>query len=144
MDVASVYTYNEQGADLVGPAGARTRPGDAGERQLLPGPWRRPVAVACSSPSRSGRTRRWWSSASASGGGTSTRAGGDRQNADAERIADQVIGVLPASFEDPLQPQVELWQPENLQPGGDNDWDNNRLSADRETAARRDDRGGAS
>jgi predicted permease len=41
----------------------------------------------------------------------------------------QVIGVLPAWFEDPLQPRVEIWLPENLQPGGTNSWGNHRLSA---------------
>ena len=41
----------------------------------------------------------------------------------------QVVGVLPEWFEDPLQPQVEIWMPENLEPGAANGWGNNRLSA---------------
>ena len=40
-----------------------------------------------------------------------------------------VVGVMPAWFEDPLQPRVEVWLPENLQPGGSNTWGNHRLSA---------------
>ena len=44
-------------------------------------------------------------------------------------VAIQVVGVLPDRFEDPLQPLVEVWLPENLQPGGPNSWGNHRLSA---------------
>ncbi len=130
MDVASVYTYNEQGADLVGPAGPERVPVtqvSANYFQVLG------VAPIAGRVFGAGEERpdakvvviseRIW-----------------RQYLDADHAAlgrtlmlngsaFQVIGVLPDSFEDPLQPQVELWQPENLQPGGDNDWDNNRLSA---------------
>ena len=44
-------------------------------------------------------------------------------------VAVQVVGVMPAGFEDPFQPRVEIWLPENLQPGGQNSWGNHYLSA---------------
>jgi putative ABC transport system permease protein len=44
-------------------------------------------------------------------------------------IAVQVVGVMPSAFEDPFQPRVEIWFPENLQPGGQNSWVNHYLSA---------------
>ena len=43
-------------------------------------------------------------------------------------VAVQVIGVVPSWFEDPFQPRVEIWLPENLQPGGQNSWANHYLS----------------
>ena len=130
MDVASVYTYNEQGADLVGPAGPERVPVtqvSANYFQVLG------VAPIAGRVFGAGEERpdakvvviseRIWRQY--------LRCGprGARRTLMLNGSAFQVIGVLPDSFEDPLQPQVELWQPENLQPGGDNDWDNNRLSA---------------
>ena len=43
-------------------------------------------------------------------------------------VAVRVVGVMPAGFEDPFQPPVEIWFPENLQPGGRNSWGNHYLS----------------
>ncbi|MGD8816445.1 MAG: ABC transporter permease [Acidobacteriota bacterium] len=40
-----------------------------------------------------------------------------------------VIGVMPAGFRNPIDWQVDLWRPENLTPGGRNNWGNYYLSA---------------
>jgi putative ABC transport system permease protein len=40
----------------------------------------------------------------------------------------RVVAVLPDDFEDPLQPGVQVWMPVNMQPGGQNSWDNNYLT----------------
>jgi putative ABC transport system permease protein len=40
-----------------------------------------------------------------------------------------VVGVMPAGFRNPIDWQVDLWRPENLQPGGRNSWGNYYLSA---------------
>ena len=45
-----------------------------------------------------------------------------------DSIPHRVVGVLPASFEDPLQPGVQVWTPEDLQINDTNSWGNNRLS----------------
>ncbi len=130
MDVASVYTYNEQGADLVGPAGAERIPVTQVSANYFQVLGVTPLAgrVFSSSEERPDakvvivgeRIWRQYLDASHAAIGRTLMLNGAPY---------QVIGVLPASFEDPLQPQLELWQPEDLQPGGDNDWDNNRLSA---------------
>ena len=39
-----------------------------------------------------------------------------------------VVGVMPAGFRNPVDWQVDLWRPENLQPGGRNSWGNYYLS----------------
>jgi predicted permease len=39
-----------------------------------------------------------------------------------------VVGVMPAGFRNPVDWQVDLWRPENLQPGGRNSWGNHYLS----------------
>jgi putative ABC transport system permease protein len=44
-------------------------------------------------------------------------------------VPTRVLGVLPAGFDDPLRPGVEVWVPTNLTPGGTNNWDNSYLSA---------------
>jgi predicted permease len=44
-------------------------------------------------------------------------------------VPHRVTGVLPDSFEDPLQPGVDVWTAVNLQPGGYNSWGNNYLSS---------------
>jgi predicted permease len=44
-------------------------------------------------------------------------------------VPHRVTGVLPDSFEDPLQPGVDVWTTVNLQPGGSNSWGNNYLSS---------------
>src|SRR5690606_17845149 len=47
-------------------------------------------------------------------------------------VAHQVVGVLPAGFDDPLEAGVDVWLPQNLEIGGPqtrNSWDNNYLSA---------------
>lgn len=44
-------------------------------------------------------------------------------------ISYRVAGVLPATFEDPVESGVEVWTPVNLQPGDTNSWENNYLSA---------------
>lgn len=40
-----------------------------------------------------------------------------------------VVGVMPAGFRNPIGWDVDLWRPENLQPGGRNNWGNFYLSA---------------
>ena len=130
LDIASVYTYNEQGADLLGPAGPErvslTQVSSNYFRVLGVTPLagrvfelheeRRDARVVVVSE----RIWRQYLNAEHSAIGQTLMMNGTPW---------QVIGVLPGSFEDPLQPNVELWGPENLQPGGPNDWDNNRLSA---------------
>jgi predicted permease len=39
-----------------------------------------------------------------------------------------IVGVMPAGFRNPVDWQVDLWRPENLQPGGRNNWGNYYLS----------------
>ncbi|HJZ74137.1 MAG TPA: ABC transporter permease [Vicinamibacterales bacterium] len=41
----------------------------------------------------------------------------------------RVAAVLPAGFDDPLEPGIDIWTPLNLQAGGPNNWDNHYLSA---------------
>ena len=41
----------------------------------------------------------------------------------------QVVAVLPDGFDDPLESGVDVWVPQNLQPGGPNSFDNYYLSA---------------
>lgn len=40
-----------------------------------------------------------------------------------------VVGVLPEGFRDPFHPEVDVWVPQDLVPGGYNHWDNYYLSA---------------
>ena len=44
-------------------------------------------------------------------------------------IPHRVAAVLPGTFVDPLQPDVEVWTPINMQAGGSNSWSNHYLSA---------------
>jgi putative ABC transport system permease protein len=44
-------------------------------------------------------------------------------------IPHRVVAVLPDGFEDPLESSVDVWTPLDLQPGGNNSWDNYYLSA---------------
>jgi predicted permease len=44
-------------------------------------------------------------------------------------IPHRVAAVLPGSFDDPLQPGVDVWTPVDLQTAGNNSWGNNYLSA---------------
>jgi predicted permease len=41
----------------------------------------------------------------------------------------RIVAVVPAHFEDPLEPGVDIWTPMNLQPGGPNSWGNHYLTA---------------
>ena len=41
----------------------------------------------------------------------------------------RIAAVLPAGFDDPLEPGIDVWTPLNLQPGGPNSFDNYYLSA---------------
>jgi len=41
----------------------------------------------------------------------------------------RVAAVLPAGFDDPIEPGIDVWMPLNLQAGGPNNWDNSYLSA---------------
>src|SRR5262245_10802795 len=63
-----------------------------------------------------------------------------RDHLDAARDADgrlltlngkayRVAAVLPEGFDDPLEPGIDIWMPLNLQSGGPNNWDNFYLSA---------------
>ena len=58
--------------------------------------------------------------------------GGDRgavgRTLTMDGVAVQIVGIMPAGFEDPFQQRVEIWFPENLQPGGRNNWSNHYLS----------------
>jgi putative ABC transport system permease protein len=40
----------------------------------------------------------------------------------------QVIGVVPDTFEDPMEPEAAIWSAISLEPGGSNSWGNNYLS----------------
>ncbi len=44
-------------------------------------------------------------------------------------IAHRIAAVLPAGFDDPLEPGIDVWTPLNLQPGGPNSGDNHYLTA---------------
>ena len=44
-------------------------------------------------------------------------------------VPHRIAAVLPDGFEDPLQPDVDIWTPVDLQPGGSNSWGNSYLSA---------------
>jgi predicted permease len=130
MDVASVYTYNEQGADLMGGGAPERVPvtqvsanyfqvlgvTPIAGRVFAPAEERRDAGVVVVSE----RIWRQYLGADPSAVGRTLMLNGSPWH---------VIGVVPGAFQDPLQPQVEVWQPENLQPGGVNDWDNNRLTA---------------
>ena len=129
MDVASSFNYREEGVDLVGPAGperVRLTFVSANYFRVMgvaplagrvffaeeerPGA---PVAIVSEEV-----WRRYLGARPDAVGRTLTLNGAPVE----------VVGVLPAWFEDPLQPQVQIWRPENLQAGGHNDWSNNRLS----------------
>src|SRR5262249_45595788 len=44
-------------------------------------------------------------------------------------VAYRVAAVLPEAFDDPLESGIDVWMPLNLQPGGPNSWNNFYLSA---------------
>ena len=48
---------------------------------------------------------------------------------DLQGVPHTVVGVMPAGFRNPIGWDVDLWRPENLQPGGRNSWSNYYLSA---------------
>jgi len=48
---------------------------------------------------------------------------------DLQGVPYTVVGVMPSGFRNPLGGQVDLWRPENLQPGGSNRWNNYYLSS---------------
>ncbi len=48
---------------------------------------------------------------------------------DLQGVPHTVVGVMPAGFRNPIGWDVDLWRPENLQPGGRNNWGNHYLSA---------------
>ena len=129
LDVAAVYTYRAEGADLTDrpqPERVRTMPVSADYFRVLRV---RPrlgqvferaderagarVAVV------SGRIwREYLGGASDVTGRLLTLNG----------IPHRVAAVLPDGFDDPLQSGVDIWTPIDLQPGA-NSWDNNFLSA---------------
>ena len=41
----------------------------------------------------------------------------------------EVVGVMPAGFEDPFGPRADMWRPQDLREGGFNNWGNFYLSA---------------
>ena len=129
LDVASVYTYSEQSADLtdrgrpervpltlvsanyfdvmgVVPIAGRTFRRDEERPNVR-------VAVV---------SERIWHEYL---GGSSAAMG---RSLTMNGYPVQVVGVLPSSFADPLQPRVEIWTPEDLETPGTNTWGNNRLS----------------
>jgi predicted permease len=46
-----------------------------------------------------------------------------------DEAAFEVIGVMPAGFEDPFGSQADVWLPQDMRLGGSNDWGNSYLSA---------------
>ncbi len=48
---------------------------------------------------------------------------------DLQGVPHTIVGVMPAGFRNPIGWDVDLWRPENLQPGGRNNWGNFYLSA---------------
>ena len=130
LDVASVYTYSEQAVDLTD----RGRP----ERVPLTLTSANYFDVLGVTPMAGRVFTRDEERANVPVAVISARVWRDYFNGDLSAMgrsltmsgrAVEVIGVLPEWFEDPLQPNVEIWLPEDLQPGGQNGWGNNRLSA---------------
>jgi putative ABC transport system permease protein len=129
LDLAAVYTYQDEGADLTDraqPERVRTlrvsadyfrvmRVNPIAGRVFERADEREDARVAVIS-------ERIWREYL---GGAPGAAG---RTLSLNGIPYQVAGVLPGTFDDPLEPGVEVWTPLNLQPGDSNSWDNNYLS----------------
>lgn len=130
LDVASVYTYQPEGADLTDrplPERVRTLRVSADYFRVL-----RVNPIAGGVFSRADErpdarvaviSERIWREYF----GSAPDAPGRMLSLNG--IAYQVAGVLPATFDDPLESGVEVWTPVNLEPGDSNSWANNYLSA---------------
>ena len=129
LDFAAVYTYSAQGADLTDrsePERVRTMPVSADYFRVLHArpilgqafdrtDERRDVRVAVVS-------ERIWQKYL---GGTTDAIG---RLLSLNGVGFRVAAVLPGGFSDPLESDIEVWVPLNLQPGGPNNWDNHYLS----------------
>ena len=129
LDIAVTYTYSVQGADLTSrgePERVRTLPVSADYFRVLRAQPilgqtfdrtdERPnarVAVV------SERIWRKYLDAKADAAGQSLTLDG---------VSYRVVGVVPDEFDDPLEPDVAVWTPLNLQPGGPNSLNNHYLS----------------
>jgi predicted permease len=130
LDIAALYTYAAEGADLTDrgqPERVRTLSVSADYFRVLRvspvlgqvferADERRDARVAVVS------TRVWRDHLD----GASEAAG---RMLSLNGVPYRVTGVLPETFEDPLQPAVDVWTPVNLQPGGSNSWGNNYLTS---------------
>jgi putative ABC transport system permease protein len=129
LDVAVTYTYSVVGADLTDraePERVRTLLTSADYfrvlrvRALLGQPFgrsdeRRDANVAVVSE----RIWRKYLDASADAPGRLLSLNG---------IPHRILAVLPQDFDDPIEPDIDVWTPLNLQPGGPNTFDNYYLS----------------
>jgi predicted permease len=130
LDIAALYTYSAQGADLTDrgqPERVRTLSVSADYFRVLRVSPARGQFFERADERRDARvaviSARVWRDHL---GGAADAAG---RMLSLNGIPHRVTGVLPDSFEDPLQPGVDVWTTVNLQPGGSNSWGNNYLSS---------------
>jgi putative ABC transport system permease protein len=129
LEFAAVYTYSAQGADLTDrpePERVRTMPVSADYFRVLRvrpilgqvfdrADERRDARVAVVS-------ERIWRKYLGGAGDAIGRL------LSLNGVPHRVAAVLPGAFDDPMESQVDVWVPVNLQPGGPNNWDNYYLS----------------
>jgi predicted permease len=128
--LGAIYTYAETGADLTGgdrPQRLRTLRVGA---DYFPAVGVRPVLGRAfyRSEDREGVgiavvSQRVWQEAL---GGRDDALG---RSLMLDGVAHEVVGVMPAGFEDPLEAGVDVWLPQTLELGSQNNWDNMYLSA---------------
>jgi putative ABC transport system permease protein len=130
LDVAAVYTYSAEGADLTDraePERVRVLSVSADYFRVLRvhpllgqgfdrADERRDARVALVSE----RIWRKYLGGGADATGRTLHLDG---------VAYRVAAVLPGTFDDPLEPGIDVWTPLNLQPGRSNSWNNFYLSA---------------
>jgi putative ABC transport system permease protein len=130
LDVAALYTYSSQGADLTDrpePERVRIMPVSADYFRVLrvhpvlgkvfaPEDERANARIAVVS-------ERIWRKYLDGAGDAAGRL------LSLNSLSYQVVAVLPGGFDDPVESGIDVWTPLNLQPGGPNNWDNSYLSA---------------
>jgi predicted permease len=138
--VGAVYTYRETGADLTtGQAPRRVSlmrvsNGYFDALGVAPRLGRTFLSEESLGPGESGSTatpivnvavlaHRLWQEEL---GGTPDAVG---STIDLDGVAFQVVGVMPSGFEDPLGAQADVWVPQDLRPGGSNNFGNYYLSS---------------
>ncbi len=130
LDIAALYTYRAEGVDLTD----RQPPERVGQLAVSSDYFRvmRATLIAgqpfVASDERAGgrvavvSTRIWQDYF-----GRSADAIGRTLTLDS--VPYRIAGVMPAGFEDPLQPGVEVWTPLDMESARGESWDNNYLSA---------------